>query len=145
MPSQPAKKKRKTIVVKVEDESDDDIEVIETIRPSSHPSSQCSYQEPNPQDNPEAFYGQRQQPKFHPRNLERALQKEIAWSKPLPEVHDLFFVATTPKKLEELAVNPRQLSKLKTLLTQGQGGTLLVTGPSGCGSYSFSLLYIFRR
>ncbi|XGW10721.1 hypothetical protein V3C99_012325 [Haemonchus contortus] len=133
MPSQPAKKKRKTIVVNVDDESDDDIEVIETIRPSSHPSSQRSYQELNPQDNPEAFYSQREHPKFHTRNLERALQKERAWSKPLPEVHNLFFVATTPEKFEDLAVNPRQLSKLKTLLTQGQGGTLLVTGPAGCG------------
>ncbi|KAK6036987.1 hypothetical protein COOONC_25508 [Cooperia oncophora] len=128
MLSQPANKKRKTIVVEVEDESDDDIHIIDERRPSS----QRTCDEFNPQDNPEQFYTQRQHPKFHTRNLERAVKKERAWSKPLPEVHDLFFVATAPKNFEDLAMNPKQLRKLKAILSQkeGYGQILLVTGPT---------------
>ncbi|PIO62525.1 hypothetical protein TELCIR_15914 [Teladorsagia circumcincta] len=70
--SQPAKKKRKTIVIDLEEESDDDVQFIEEKRSSSQPS----YEELNPQDNPDAFYSQRQHPKFHTRNLERAVQKQ---------------------------------------------------------------------
>ncbi|KAK6027443.1 Rad17 cell cycle checkpoint protein [Ostertagia ostertagi] len=132
--SQPAKKKRKTIVVDLEEESDDTPYTIHLKRNVS--SSQRSYEELNPKDNPDAFYSQTQHPKFHTRVLERAVQKQRAWSKTrYLKVHDLFFVASAPKKLEDLAINPKQLNKLKTLLSQeeGYGRTLLVTGPAGCG------------
>lgn len=35
-----------------------------------------------------------------------------AWSKPLPEACDLFFVAASPRKPDDLSVNPRQLNKV---------------------------------
>ncbi|VDO19610.1 unnamed protein product [Heligmosomoides polygyrus] len=61
-----------------------------------------------------------------------------AWSKPLPEACDLFFVAASPRKPDDLSVNPRQLNKLKALLNkdEGRGRILLVTGPAGCGKSS---------
>ncbi|KAJ1371560.1 hypothetical protein KIN20_033529, partial [Parelaphostrongylus tenuis] len=83
-----------------------------------------------------AFYGQQNHPKFHTRNLERAINKKKAWSKPLPaDVSDLFFVAAAPKHVDDLAVNPRQLNKLKALLSGDNNGgkVILVTGPPGSG------------
>ncbi|KAK5981690.1 Rad17 cell cycle checkpoint protein [Trichostrongylus colubriformis] len=127
--SQPTRKKRKTIVVDVEEESDDDIQIIEKNRPSTQPGCANLIS----QDNLEGFYTQQQHPKFHTRNLERVLQKERAWSKPLPEVQDLFFVVSAPKKFDDLAVSPKTLNKLKASLLQGEdrGHILLVTGPAG--------------
>ncbi|KAJ1371026.1 hypothetical protein KIN20_032895 [Parelaphostrongylus tenuis] len=87
-------------------------------------------------ETPEAFYGQQNHPKFHTRNLERAINKKKAWSKPLPaDVSDLFFVAAAPKHVDDLAVNPRQINKLKALFSGDNNGgkVILVTGPPGSG------------
>ncbi|KAE9413775.1 hypothetical protein Angca_002762, partial [Angiostrongylus cantonensis] len=126
--------KRKKPVFDVGDESDDEIILEGKKFPNTLPP-QRTHCEPDLEETPEAFYSQQNHPKFYTRNLERVVNKRKAWSKPSPNVSELFFVAAAPKKFDDLAVNPRQLNKLKTLLSLGStyGKVILITGPSGSG------------
>ncbi|VDM64244.1 unnamed protein product [Angiostrongylus costaricensis] len=132
-------KRRKPVFV-VGDESNDEIILGEAEEFPNILPPQQTHDEPDLEETPEAFYTQRNHPKFYTRNLERVVNKRKAWSKPSPDLSELFFVAAAPKKFDDLAVNPRQLNKLKTLLSVGStyGKVILVTGPSGSGLTIFS-------
>lgn len=73
--SQPVKKKRKAVVVGLSDRSDESIVLVGEDHPLSQPVQSTSNGS-NPNENPEAFYSQREHPKFYTRNLDRALERE---------------------------------------------------------------------
>ncbi|KAL6734842.1 hypothetical protein Aduo_005338 [Ancylostoma duodenale] len=135
-PSQSARKRKKAVVVDLGSDSDGDIVVVGEKRPPTQPC-EPTWDAWDPEDNPVTFYSQYEHPKFHVRNLERRINKEREWSKPLPEVNHLFFTNTAPRTVEDLAINPRTVGKLKSLLSIKNDGNnsklLLITGPSGAG------------
>ncbi|EPB70072.1 hypothetical protein ANCCEY_10837 [Ancylostoma ceylanicum] len=135
-PSQSARKRKKAVVVDLGNESDGDIVVVGEKRPPSQPY-EPTWDPWDPEDNPLTFYSQNEHPKFYVRNLERRINKEREWSKPLPEVSHLFFTTTAPKTVEDLAINPRTVAKLKSLLSikidDNSSKLLLITGPAGSG------------
>ncbi|KHJ96857.1 hypothetical protein OESDEN_03172 [Oesophagostomum dentatum] len=132
--SQSAKKRKKSVVVELGDESDDEIVVVAEKRPPSQPYVE-RFDLYDPEHNAESYYAQNELPEFHTRNLERRISKEKAWLKPLPETSKLFFAACIPTKVEDLAINPKIVGKLKLLITSNVmcGKIIFVTGPAGSG------------
>ncbi|WKX97515.1 hypothetical protein Q1695_013292 [Nippostrongylus brasiliensis] len=138
--SRRAKRKRKAVVVEVNDEvefSDDEILPCANTTKSLHssPSETLRIRKEN-----SGFSQPRCSPSDDSRSLERELvNRKKAWTKPPSDVQELYFNAAAPRNFCDLSVNPKQLDKLKALFLEresGIGHIILVTGPAGSGKTS---------